>query len=153
MYASGPVNDLLELPFSATHALIAASVAVSLPGFWALRRQEHRDTFLFIPYEVKRGKKLVGAVLSVIAFAISVISIPLLLDRPEANVFTAITTSIEAVKTNGPRWEFAFARRTSGGLEGRLDGKVVWNARRFPQMGSPSGVNRGVVEALNLEGP
>ncbi|MDH3660169.1 MAG: DUF2189 domain-containing protein [Alphaproteobacteria bacterium] len=42
----------------------------------------------------------IGAVLSVIAFAISVISIPLLLDHPEANVFTAITTSIDAVKTN-----------------------------------------------------
>ena len=42
----------------------------------------------------------IGGVLSVIAFAISVISIPLLLDHPEANVFTAITTSIEAVKTN-----------------------------------------------------
>ena len=43
---------------------------------------------------------VIGGALSVIAFAISVISIPLLLDRPEANVFTAITTSIDAVKTN-----------------------------------------------------
>ncbi len=43
---------------------------------------------------------VVGAVLALIAFAISVISIPLLLDRPEANVVTAITTSIDAVKTN-----------------------------------------------------
>lgn len=43
---------------------------------------------------------IIGAVLSVIAFAISVISIPLLLDRPEANVITALTTSVDAVKTN-----------------------------------------------------
>lgn len=43
---------------------------------------------------------LIGAALAVLAFAISVISIPLLLDRPEANVVTAITTSVEAVKTN-----------------------------------------------------
>lgn len=43
---------------------------------------------------------LIGAMLAVFAFAISVISIPLLLDQPEANVVTAITTSIEAVKTN-----------------------------------------------------
>ena len=43
---------------------------------------------------------IVGAILALIAFAISVISIPLLLDRPEANVVTAITTSIDAVKTN-----------------------------------------------------
>ncbi|MGI9501169.1 MAG: DUF2189 domain-containing protein [Geminicoccaceae bacterium] len=42
----------------------------------------------------------VGAVLAMLAFAISAISIPLLLDRPDANVFTAIVTSIEAVKTN-----------------------------------------------------
>ena len=43
---------------------------------------------------------LIGAVLAALAFAISVISIPLLLDRPEANVVTAITTSMEAVKIN-----------------------------------------------------
>lgn len=29
-------------------------------------------------------------------------------------------------------WQYAFARRTSGELEGRLDAKVVWNAQRFP---------------------
>ena len=43
---------------------------------------------------------IVGAVLALVTFAISVISIPLLLDRPEANVVTAITTSVDAVKTN-----------------------------------------------------
>ncbi|MEM7045004.1 MAG: DUF2189 domain-containing protein [Pseudomonadota bacterium] len=43
---------------------------------------------------------VIGAILALIAFAISVISIPLLLDRPEANVITAITTSVNAVKTN-----------------------------------------------------
>jgi uncharacterized membrane protein len=43
---------------------------------------------------------VVGAVLALIAFAISAISIPLLLDHPEANVVTAITTSVDAVKTN-----------------------------------------------------
>lgn len=43
---------------------------------------------------------LVGAVLALIAFAISAISIPLLLDHPEANVVTAITTSIDAVRAN-----------------------------------------------------
>ena len=42
----------------------------------------------------------VGAVLSVIAFAISVVSIPLLLDRTEANVITAIATSVVAVREN-----------------------------------------------------
>jgi uncharacterized membrane protein len=43
---------------------------------------------------------VVGAVLALIAFAISAISIPLLLDHPEANVVTAITTSVDAVKSN-----------------------------------------------------
>jgi len=43
---------------------------------------------------------LVGALLAALTYAISAISIPLLLDRPEANVVTAITTSVEAVKTN-----------------------------------------------------
>ena len=42
----------------------------------------------------------IGAVLAALAFAISAISIPLLLDRPEANVFTAIATSVTAVKEN-----------------------------------------------------
>lgn len=35
-------------------------------------------------------------------------------------------------------WEYAFARRTSGELEGRLDGKAVWNAKRFPTQRDPS---------------
>ena len=51
-----------------------------------------------LPFLIIGG--LVGAVLALVSFAISVISIPLLLDRPEVNVFTAITTSIQAVKTN-----------------------------------------------------
>ncbi len=43
---------------------------------------------------------LIGAVLVVFAFAISVISIPLLLDRPGANTAAAIITSVNAFKTN-----------------------------------------------------
>ncbi len=43
---------------------------------------------------------LVGAVLALIAFSISVISIPFLLDRPQSNVITAIATSVDAVRTN-----------------------------------------------------
>jgi uncharacterized membrane protein len=42
----------------------------------------------------------IGGVLAALAFAISVISIPLLLDRPDANVITAIATSIVAVREN-----------------------------------------------------
>ncbi len=43
---------------------------------------------------------LVGALLAGFAFAISVISIPLLLDRPEVNVMTAMSTSVQAVQAN-----------------------------------------------------
>lgn len=40
---------------------------------------------------------------------------------------------LEAVKDgDGSKWRFAFARRTSGELEGRHAGKVVWTAARFP---------------------
>ena len=42
----------------------------------------------------------VGAALAVLAFCLSAISIPLLLDRPEAHVVTAITASFKAVFEN-----------------------------------------------------
>lgn len=42
----------------------------------------------------------VGAVLAGLVFAISAVSIPLLLDRPQANVVDAITTSVAAVFAN-----------------------------------------------------
>ncbi len=45
---------------------------------------------------------------------------------------------IESVNVNGaPRWQFAFARRTSGELEGRHRDKVVWNAPRYPETKDP----------------
>jgi uncharacterized membrane protein len=43
---------------------------------------------------------LVGGVLAVLAYAISVVSVPLLLDRPDSNVITAIATSFVAVREN-----------------------------------------------------
>jgi hypothetical protein len=46
---------------------------------------------------------------------------------------------LEAVKVDEKyRWQYAFARRTSGELEGRLDGKAVWNAGRFPTQRDPA---------------
>ncbi|MCB1833920.1 MAG: DUF2189 domain-containing protein [Geminicoccaceae bacterium] len=45
----------------------------------------------------------IGSILSLLAFAISVVSIPMLLDHPEMNVIEAIATSFKAVQTNpGP---------------------------------------------------
>lgn len=43
---------------------------------------------------------LVGGAMALLAFSISVVSIPLLLDRPEANVIDAIATSFRSVQTN-----------------------------------------------------
>jgi hypothetical protein len=37
------------------------------------------------------------------------------------------------------RWVSAFARRTAGRLEGRLDGKVVWTAPLNPEYKDPRG--------------
>jgi hypothetical protein len=52
---------------------------------------------------------------------------------------------IEAVRAGDvSRWEYAFVRRTSGALAGRLDGKEVWTAPGFPNGGDPKGVNRSV---------
>ena len=46
---------------------------------------------------------------------------------------------IEAVEHGDTaRWEFAFARRTSGELEGRHRDKVVWHAARYPAMKDPN---------------
>lgn len=42
----------------------------------------------------------IGGVFAFVAFSISVVSIPLLLDRPEANVIEAIATSVRAVQAN-----------------------------------------------------
>lgn len=41
-----------------------------------------------------------GGILAALAYSISVVSIPLLLDRPHSNVIAAIQTSVEAVKRN-----------------------------------------------------
>lgn len=52
---------------------------------------------------------------------------------------------IEAVKGEDGKatWQFAFARRTSGELEGRHQDKVVWHADRFPQ-GGPTKQHFGI---------
>jgi uncharacterized membrane protein len=42
----------------------------------------------------------VGAVLAALVFAISAVSIPMLLDRPQINVATAIAASVQAVRLN-----------------------------------------------------
>ncbi|NBB83829.1 MAG: DUF2189 domain-containing protein [Alphaproteobacteria bacterium] len=51
----------------------------------------------------------VGAVLAALTFAISAVSIPMLLDRPNTNVIQAMATSFEAVRQNpGPMFLWAW---------------------------------------------
>ena len=46
---------------------------------------------------------------------------------------------LEAVSRDGRSvWQYAFARATSGGLEARLDGKVVWVAEKYPGNRGPN---------------
>jgi hypothetical protein len=88
-------------------------------------------------YEQSTGNVLDGAVF---AFVMGV--------DPEALLL------IEAVSTrNESRWEYAFVRRTSGELEGRLDGNVVWTAERYPASRDPKGVYRGFTEPLKALEP
>jgi hypothetical protein len=46
---------------------------------------------------------------------------------------------IEAVRENGKeKWQYGFARRTSGQLEGRHRDKIVWTAVRYPEEHDPA---------------
>ncbi len=74
-------------------------------------------------YETKEGPVLDGAVF---AFVMGT--------DPESLLM------IEAVKdgAGAATWQFAFARRTSGELEGRHLDKVVWHADRFPGTHDPT---------------
>lgn len=50
-----------------------------------------------------------------------------------------IVLILEAVTTgNTTEWEYACVRATSGGLEMRLDGTVVWNAVKYPEQSARS---------------
>jgi hypothetical protein len=56
---------------------------------------------------------------------------------------------LEAVAdSSGTRWEYAFVRRTSGELQGRLDQTVVWTAARYPRTDDPRGLDRGMTRPL-----
>ena len=83
-----------------------------------------REELRLLPRPIYRYEKLpAGAILdgAVFAFVTGVDPETLLL--------------IEAVTNDGrARWEYSFARRTSGELEGRLDKKIVWTVPSFPVM-------------------
>lgn len=83
-------------------------------------------------YEEPRGDVVDGAVF---AFVMGV--------DPE------VLLLLEAIRQDeGTRWEYAFARRTSGELLGRLDDREVWRAARYPNNTDPRGTERGVGRPL-----
>jgi hypothetical protein len=58
---------------------------------------------------------------------------------------------IEAFKIgDGFEWQFAFARRTSGELEGRHKDTVVWHADRFPTNNDPRSTHRSLSRPLDV---
>ena len=70
----------------------------------------------------------IGAVLCVIAFAVSVVSLPILLDHPESNVITAILTSLQVVKANFwvmALWAWLIAMFIAAGLATLYVGLIV----------------------------
>jgi len=87
-------------------------------------------------YEAKEGQVVDGAVF---AFVMGT--------DPESLLL------IEAVKGDDGKanWQFAFARRTSGELEGRHQEKVVWHADRFPPTGDPTKTNYGIGQLIPPE--
>jgi uncharacterized membrane protein len=70
----------------------------------------------------------IGAALALVVFAISAVSLPMLLDRERDNAFTAIATSVAAVRIN-PRamllWAFLIVTFTGAGLLLGLVGLVL----------------------------
>lgn len=69
-----------------------------------------------------------GAILCVAAFAISVVSLPMLLDHPEANVITAILSSLLVVKANFwvmALWAWLIAMFIAAGLATFYIGLIV----------------------------
>ncbi|MBC7815816.1 MAG: hypothetical protein IAG10_02835 [Planctomycetaceae bacterium] len=100
-----------------------------------------REELRLLPKPIYRYEKLAnGAIIdgAVFAFVTGVDPETLLL--------------IEAVSSDGrARWEYSFARRTSGELEGRLDKKLVWKAAPFPVATDRNRPDRMFLDALKSD--
>ncbi len=100
-----------------------------------------REELRLLPRPIYRYEKLpAGAILdgAVFAFVTGVDPETLLL--------------IEAVASEGQsRWEYSFARRTSGELEGRLDKMLVWTAAAFPARTDRNRPDRMFVDVLKSD--
>ena len=89
-------------------------------------------------YEAKEGVAVNGSVLDGAVFAF------VMGTDPESLLL------IEAVRNGQGKasWQFAFARRTSGELEGRHKEKIVWHADRYPGSNNPAKPNFSVGQPI-----
>lgn len=72
---------------------------------------------------------IVGWMLAVVVFALSAVSIPMLLDRTESNVATAATTSVASVRHNLPAmtvWGILIVLFTAAGLVPAFLGLIIF---------------------------
>jgi hypothetical protein len=79
-------------------------------------------------YETKEGPVIDGAVFGFVMGT-----------DPESLLLIEAVKEGDGKDGNKAKWQFAFARRTSGELEGRHRDKVVWKAARYPGMKDPQG--------------
>ncbi len=92
-------------------------------------------------YEPKEGPVLDGAVF---AFVMGT--------DPESLLLIEAVQGEEADGEAGSAtWQFAFARRTSGELEGRHQDKIVWHADRFPGTHEPTQTQFSVGQPIPLD--
>lgn len=92
-------------------------------------------------YEPKEGPVLDGAVF---AFVMGT--------DPESLLLIEAVKGEEADGAPGSAtWQFAFARRTSGELEGRHQDKVVWHADRFPATHDRAQPHFGIGQPIPLD--
>lgn len=103
------------------YALFFAEMAPTLDGLTATLFQSGAS----LPFLI--AGTLIGAGFAAVAFAVSVVSIPMLMDR-QTNAFTAMATSIMAVRVNAPAmalWAFIIVFLTAIGIATMFVGLIV----------------------------
>jgi len=111
------------------------------------------DAVVFSPVSISflLTGSIVGLVLGAIVFSISVISIPMLIDR-DVSVIIAVATSLKAVRVNGPAmalWAALIVAFTAFGLATFYLGLIVV----LPLLGHASWhAYKDVVETVNASG-
>ncbi|MFV3130619.1 DUF2189 domain-containing protein [Niveispirillum sp. KHB5.9] len=103
------------------YALFFADMAPTLDGFTATILHSGAS----LPFLI--AGTIIGAGFAGVAFAVSVVSIPMLMDR-QTNAFTAMATSIMAVRVNAPAmalWAFIIVFLTGLGIATMFVGLII----------------------------